>query len=377
MVEIMEKKRKIVPDMKEIYYSYGRLPYELLYNILLKLPTLSLLTCKCVSKSWLSLVQDLRFIATFEAKFQPKKPLEWEIKDGPKLEVYSVDENGAATTMGRYRPSALISDTRYSNGLVCVYNKKEFRLDVLDLTTEVLIQLPQQQHFLFDSGEFGFEFGVDLCARKHKVLSWMEYKDSNFRPSNFQVLIFEENNTSSWKLLQNTPQNLPYLGQSETTANGSIFWFCFNLIVSFNLSTEKFRIIERPDMMNTLNFRLRMFGFEGGLCLIEQPVPMSKDTNKEKLKAHFDIRAMWMLKDIETSGWVKMKDITLPFELKPKDLCHCSFFSARSNELLIGSTGCGRVLFVYSFLTQQFSRINVTEFSELNTAGVKESCREV
>jgi|UniRef100_A0A2N9I026 F-box interacting protein len=50
--------------MSDRYVSYDFLPVEIVTNILLRLPTKSLITCICVCKTWKSLIQNPNFIST-------------------------------------------------------------------------------------------------------------------------------------------------------------------------------------------------------------------------------------------------------------------------------------------------------------------------
>ncbi|KAF5178910.1 F-box and associated interaction domains-containing protein [Thalictrum thalictroides] len=332
------------------------LPSDLLPEVLAKLPIKSLCRFKCVSKYVKCLIENPVFIDNIRPK---NTSINWAIDDGKDILIYSLDENGSLLKpVQLIRFESYLYDTRYCNGLVCYDNDNDFCL--CNLTTQELIKVKCDFTHI--------EFGFDPLSMKYKVLGWN--RDFNACISDCCVFTLEKN--SSWRQLRQVRSISPikWLGESEVTANGAVFWFNHGeegtRIISFNFATENFGIIKLPNMMSNKEEGLMstLFEFEGCLCLVEQ----RKCTLD---RCHLEIVNLWMLKDNDNNIWVSIvKNTILPMEgtclreqflgLLPMDIKEAQF-AGRNGEIMITTSDNKTVyIFLYSPLNGQLKRIKAS-----------------
>ncbi|XP_059632601.1 F-box/kelch-repeat protein At3g06240-like [Cornus florida] len=264
------------------------LPPDLLVSILLKLPAKSLLRCRCVSRSWLSLISQPQFI---------KNHLNLSIKSPTQnilLTTFDTNDWIYTANLGAFdnvivaqkldyildhKPHDLPQIIGSHNGLVCVIFNMIIQEElyclfyVSNLSTRVYKQieyfnLPHCANFHIHG--FGYDHSVD----DYKVLKGSEYG----------VYVYSLR-TDSWKkVVQDFPiksigGDFSYQGivkDSGTHLNGAIHWLCSITskrpltIVAFDLVDEIFRKIPLPDLSSVdfdrRTIKLEVFG--GCLCIL-------------------------------------------------------------------------------------------------------------
>ncbi|KAH7861973.1 hypothetical protein Vadar_033194 [Vaccinium darrowii] len=149
------------------------------------------------------------------------------------------------------------------NGLIClVHPTTRYEIHVCNPCTGEHIKIPPPVSMLDRPSDIVVGFGVIPMTNKYKVLAIVDFPiHSDFNHLQRKVFVYTLGDTT-WKPLQeNSP--VPRLGQSAWKAfvNGALHWVSnAQLIVSFNMETEKFKVIPRPELeLGRGSFSLRAF----------------------------------------------------------------------------------------------------------------------
>ncbi|KAL5712934.1 hypothetical protein ACHQM5_015056 [Ranunculus cassubicifolius] len=318
----------------------GRIPNDLLLEILSRLPIKSLCRFKSVSKSWQSEIQS-QFLIN---KTRPKAPFKWQIQDNRNLDYYSIGEDGNATLIHRYEHDDNINSVFNCKDLVSVfvYGSKP-QLKVINLATQEFVQMPygDEHCFRFGSSEY-VGIGFDPSCQKYKL-----YRTNSYGLISFQVFALENN--PSWKNvhMQRSPSGKPII-----YFDGSLYWNYSSMkLLSLSFITEEFSFIDLPADLPSYTSQCELFEFNKSLCLVHW---------RKKTWDSVEIIGMWMLKD--DHGWVSMmKNITLSLE-GIDFIVGCQFFGRNSEILIVvsGSLVAERYVYEYNILSGKFKKIKVT-----------------
>ncbi|KAH7859867.1 hypothetical protein Vadar_006448 [Vaccinium darrowii] len=147
------------------------------------------------------------------------------------------------------------------NGLIClVHPMKRYEICICNPCTGKHIKIPPLIGRRDIPGNIVIGFGVVPMTDKYKVLVIIDFRDSNFVLLRQEVFVYTLGDTT-WRLKGNN--SVLRLGQSACKAfvNGALHWVDnANHIVSFNMDTEEFDVIPRPELeLGRGSFSLRPF----------------------------------------------------------------------------------------------------------------------
>ncbi|KAF5204970.1 F-box domain containing protein [Thalictrum thalictroides] len=308
------------------------MPDDILVDILIRLPTKSLLRFKCVCKSWCSLIQDQTFIDTHcdhRGHEANKKNTNFRLMElcSSGFQFHSVDQRaGISTQIG---PSnRLYSSIGFShpytpscNGLFCFLAWTN-DLIVCNPMTNENVTLPRPT-FLegMQSSEkrlVRIGFGFDVISKKYKVVgcTLRHYLHS---PPKVEVLTLGDR---SWKIVNGGIMNPSRVLDKVVCLNGVLYWLSTpggRVIRSFDLGDEKFGVLSTPPSIRFSKTRHWLGDLEGCLCLIDH------DNN---------IVDLWVLTICSDKQEWDNQRIFLPIDSRPRFYP----FPVRKGEIMMQST---------------------------------------
>ncbi|KAL0457488.1 UNVERIFIED_CONTAM: F-box protein [Sesamum latifolium] len=286
--------------------SIPRLPDELIVEILTWLPVISVLRCRCVCKSWLSLISSPQFVRSHLRK----------TKQDPNYTHHRIMLNYHGDLMQCSFPSLLREpvidafDTDYSvlfpmesvwimgsfDGLICLAIDTK-GLFLWNPSTRVCKKLPDfgvNENFC----NFAFGLGFDKSSDDYKVVGVL-ISDRN--PYEVAVKVYSLK-SGQWKRIENF-QGRWLLDKAAIFAHGKLHWIAnydweFRSewkIVSLDLGTEEYGEVEMPNNVeNGLYSKL----WAAGECLY-------------LLCSHSSGEDMWIMDDygVGKGTWTKVASI--------------------------------------------------------------------
>lgn len=267
-----------------------RIPDDVYFNILTRLPLRTLLTSKSTSKRWLSLIENPIFTKVHSEQPQPGIYIfqRDDIYFDGNLRLHLIDREGVASCVSAFVIPQCHAKVAYCFGLLCFRTQINKTFLVCNPSTRGWLELPSTQCF---SATFGFGFS---SLRNEYVVVQLSYWDG------CQVFTI---GASSWRQIDSRPVNFNFYGESFFF-NGALHWNGHGMIISFDLETELFGAIPYPD--NQVGFFRDLHELEGCLCMISGLVVANQNV--------FDF---WMLKDYVNHVWVK-RSFELPLVIPKK-----------------------------------------------------------
>ncbi|KAL8466033.1 hypothetical protein ACS0TY_035230 [Phlomoides rotata] len=275
------------------------IPSELFREILLRLPTESLLRFRSVCKEWLRIIDDSSFVKAHRQNQLYTHTL--LVKNRSRLALYSfsLDSlnfiNNGPQMIDAIHIRRLIRPgfPRLCNGLILIKNRDNRRNWVIwnPLFKEFCeVEVPK---FNTASSLVKFAFGYDYDADDYKVV---RIDELFFRgKQEYQTLVYSLK-LGSWKKIEDFPcSSIRYcIGAGSTFFNGTLYWPLKHTIISLDLGTENYYQLPLPPVDITSQEFRELVAMDG--CLI---CSLENETRKT-----FD---GWMMKDngVEKS-WIKL-----------------------------------------------------------------------
>ncbi|CAH9120403.1 unnamed protein product [Cuscuta epithymum] len=258
------------------------IPLEVVADFLSRVPAMSLLRFRCVSKQWRSIIDSPEFIKmhlnrTLYTKSDRKLILR-------SCYLYSADFDGLDNTnVAHYvklehpcKPREVGTVFVGScHGLLCLDGGVEDKCILLwNPTTRKHFRLPpskfERPMESFCKRTMVFGFGYDKASDDYKVLRILQ---SYYMDSEVQVFSMK---SKAWRTIANFPYYLKYQSAPGVLVSGSLHWvvtkdpdtFMVNLIGAFDLETEEYRLVPQPDYpkKKSKNFHLNVVVLDGSLC---------------------------------------------------------------------------------------------------------------
>ncbi|KAK4259525.1 hypothetical protein QN277_005848 [Acacia crassicarpa] len=239
------------------------LPHEIISSILKRLPVKSLLRFRCVCKDWNDLFKTSLFIKEHLHHSSHHR--------GPSLllqcgySTFSMLDSDKKTLLPPSAPS--VNQPVYiigsSYGLVCLQHSFQLRVSgslfLWNPSTREVQCVPQIKNNHFCRIAFGFSRVVN----DYKIVKIFDYK-----PAEVYSL-----STGSWKKVEFINRKLlkgvGFLGSFAAT-DQAIYWLSYHNqidILSFDLATEVFTFIPRPDVQY-IHRHIRLIAYENKLALL-------------------------------------------------------------------------------------------------------------
>ncbi|CAI9100453.1 OLC1v1037563C1 [Oldenlandia corymbosa var. corymbosa] len=232
-------------------------PDELMLEILTRLPGKQLGKCKCVCKSWQSLIGGPVFMDIYRNR-QRRLILYSALR--PRESLYS-RLSCFSSTLGRLKESteefSCLSElqikpfycTQAVNGLMCII-ENDCRISVYNICTGQLMSVPEPNDCGSDTRST-FHFGYDPVSKVYKLIRLM--CSGNSRLTQVEVINLRPSNSSAtWRKLDNDACDLSdfrYLVSQFLFTDDGFLWFLSGLdsLFSFDLNKEKFKRIKLPE----------------------------------------------------------------------------------------------------------------------------------
>ncbi|XP_058083401.1 F-box protein At3g07870-like [Magnolia sinica] len=287
------------------------LPTDIIINILSRLPVKTLSRLRCVSPLWRTLISTPHFLSTHHdrAAEQPSSLFSTRgqyQRDGSFIiHISSVDHKGTVQKTFTKKVSSVVHSLQSYASLACLIGTGH--IYICNPSTEEFITLPQASRGAFH-GMDGVGFGYSSSAKQYKVVHlFYSYSGHEIADDQVECEVFtlgcEE---SSWKRIKNCPYHVYF--NPPPFVEGSLHWVIHDyyhnsydeVILSFDLDREEFRVIPHPECCSTPDYYrslLRLVELRGCLCVVK-PTQPSK-------------HSIWMLKDYKNGTWVKEYNLDL------------------------------------------------------------------
>uniref|UniRef100_A0A2N9HXQ6 F-box domain-containing protein n=1 Tax=Fagus sylvatica TaxID=28930 RepID=A0A2N9HXQ6_FAGSY len=290
--------------------SYDFLPVEIANDILLRLPTKSLITCICVCKTWKSLIQNPTFISThlhLSINNNNNHHLLFGFGSWPQ-ESYALhnDDDDDCTQHTRFDFPLLVPElgplngylslVGTCNGLICFFNElSSYEIDTFFLWNPCVrrfVILPSPNVTLRTHGELvrfiGFGFGFDAKTKDYKVVRLVTYWDNPNIPSDRPVV--EVYSLATWRM----ENGCCFASHMRTGAYDAHYF-----ILAFDLGDEVFREILLPEELSYTRL----------LCFREVFIPLPRGFRRNgEVVLIVDDEGKHVSMDLENQ---KMKDLML------------------------------------------------------------------
>ncbi|KAK9285171.1 hypothetical protein L1049_024357 [Liquidambar formosana] len=311
--------------------SILQIPDVILIDILSKLPTKTILSCRCACKSLRNVISDPDFvkihllraptsllIPTSERNLYLAEVDEWEIGSVFQLNTHGLD---------LYEKRVIVQHS--CNGLICLCdeetNKSQFSIWNPILGEYAFLPQAERGSSCKVSG-----FGYSPSTNQYKVLRVFQHK--GIPKAEIYTLGMD-----SWRSIGDAPY-LNGWSSSNTLLNGALHWIIWDerddlrSICSFDIGDEKFRTIPSPpwteqNQQHRCNrFKVKLGVHEGCLYLCNVSIGDQFD--------------MWILKDYGVEEhWIKASDHE-KLKIQPMlDCSHIRLLKFLSNQEIMHLSG--------------------------------------
>ncbi|GJX80866.1 F-box associated domain containing protein [Tanacetum coccineum] len=232
------------------------IPQDIITDILHRLPAKSLGQFRRVSKNWLSLLSQPKFIKTHRNIFKRNHLIFISLD----YALYSVPvDNHEAVS----RPIKLDISAYYGscNGLVFMSTCCG-TLIILNPTTKEFVEFPG--HMMINDGDVDtmYGFGYDSVTDDYKVVTISYFHNYYLiAPHDNMIVHVYSLNSNTWRQVSDSPYRLDYGNLlNGVYVNGFLHWIANNgshgIIVAFSLSDEKFSEVASPGLSNEGDIRM-------------------------------------------------------------------------------------------------------------------------
>jgi len=238
----------------------NHLPQEVITEILLQLPVKTLLRCKCVCKSWLSMISDPHFATSHFHKFAASPRLLFFDYDAPDaltidFHAYLHDDSASSLSPDFLHPQSVPEIGGSCRGFLFLRCYRDFY--IWNPSTSVRKQIPVSNSNKY-SVKLLYGFGYDLLTDDYIVVV-ESYKCGYRKMSSIDLEIFSLR-ANEWKQIE-LDSDLPYRNPANSEGgpkvgsflNGSIHWLVYNyetemnVIIAFDLKEMTMSEIALPD----------------------------------------------------------------------------------------------------------------------------------
>ncbi|CAH8387217.1 unnamed protein product [Eruca vesicaria subsp. sativa] len=324
---------------REICKSH-ELPFELVMEILTRLPTKSLMRYKSVSKLWLSLICS-RYFTDRCLKVSSSSPsiYMWSFKnillsssspsDSTTMSSFVIDQDLTIPAMEGYSVSQVF------RGLMCFINGPSAK--IYNTATRQLVTLPDiiAEHHK-DKELFMYHIGHDPVHDQYKVLCTVSTGQEGMGPykSEHWVLLLGGDGSSRWRKISSPCQ--PHLPLTQRLSiNGRVYYLAWvhvfrSVLVSFDIRSEEISIFQELNDHVFYYEDTALIEYGGRVAILDHFV-------YEKKKGEMEL---WVMDDTKKTIW----STYIRFAMDPSQLHLLSGIRLRLS--LQGTTRNGEVILV-------------------------------
>ncbi|XP_022728401.1 F-box protein At3g07870-like [Durio zibethinus] len=247
------------------------LPQEIVLDILSRLPIPTLVQSKSVCRAWRSLIRDPVLVNNHFWRMVENDPsfilqTDHPVQNQLYFGDFSTDRNDGdvITTKLSMPPELNFHLVSSCNGLLCLrVSRGSFGLSIYNPLTGDYTELPKLTKPGYHEGVLGF--GFDPTAKEYKVVE-ISYdrrpRSILLRPRGAASTSIEAAvhiltiGNPKWRYLGTMPFHL-MSQRSQVLVNGQLHWVSYpdrckatNLIIAFDLTTERFQEVPGPDCIN-------------------------------------------------------------------------------------------------------------------------------
>jgi F-box interacting protein len=253
------------------------LPYDVVFDILTRLPVKSLVRFRCVSKSWNSIITSPDFITTHLNRPKSLSNNKGYLLYVPKSDNYyaqnlciDVYSDRTLTHISRFQVPFSAYMVGFCNGMFCLRNH---RYNVLYLWNPSIrkFKMISTPHLIHPSVPVAIGLAYHSQNNDFKILRIVLARGYNAPPAEVEVYSLS---TDSWRRFVISLGSIDYIGlQPSLFFNGALHSIAWSRnrksILSFDVNDERFREIMLPQNYEDDILDLTMFGlavFKGSLA---------------------------------------------------------------------------------------------------------------
>ncbi|XP_047943201.1 F-box protein At5g65850-like [Salvia hispanica] len=281
--------------MKQNFFRY--LPSEILIDILLGLSLENIATCKCVCKSWLSLIETDYFSKSHLSKSAPVLVVSIPSTNSNWFNVFKLEEKPKRKpnpiTKFDFPQASTIQGS--SNGLLLLKNPFRDHLYVCNPITREFVELRGR---LTRPREDCYGIGVSRISGQHKVVY--------LNPTYDGCHVYTLESGSSWRRVEGVIPSFDCCHSSVAAfVSGNLYWFVSKFrkppyVCCFDLETECFSTFSPPiECLKRNNVN------KGMLCTLGDCLCFCDD--EPEFKGDY-YHVIWLLKEYELveKSWCKV-----------------------------------------------------------------------
>ncbi|XP_057430753.1 F-box/kelch-repeat protein At3g23880-like [Lotus japonicus] len=239
------------------------LPFDLVVEILCRLPVNSLLQFRCVCKSWNSLISDPKFAKNhlhcsppdftrhhlMGSDIEDEDSYNYRLKAYPLISVFNAVPSAATHLEYPLIYTRIIDEIVGScNGIVCVANRQGGFAVFWNPSTRRFKKSPPLQNPRIPGSYTVYGFGYDHFADSYKVVAVLCYKSGDDGLCKTQVKVHTLG-TNCWRMIQDFPSCAPV--QSAIFVSGKLNWLAnqseSRLIISQDMGKECYQQLLLPN----------------------------------------------------------------------------------------------------------------------------------
>lgn len=301
------------------------LPFDIICDILVRLPVKSLVLFKCVCKSWHSLIESSNFIKShhkYSLETNSNLSLIFALKDPKHSDEIELSQlhgifrspglhESSQTSLGSilylplpvaiYDYCGVIYDhcrVRFvgsSNGLICI--RSWFCLALTNPSTRMLKVVPYYDYNSPDRERMVcYGFGYDSRGDDYKIVGMLAF-----------FVVLYSLRTQSWRELRYRGQCPSRDGANAVLVNGRLHWTLphWGSVLSFDLHDEEWHEVPLPEYHHVDNFECVQLSVLDGCLCVTYSIRSSSSCNE--IVSH-----VWVMKEYGVKeSWTKL--FTFPF----------------------------------------------------------------
>ncbi|KAH0637456.1 hypothetical protein KY289_037371 [Solanum tuberosum] len=322
------------------------LPQELIVEIFLWLPVMSLMRFRCVSKFFDALVLDSDFTHVHHLRSMTRDG-GTRFLMGKAEDLYAVDLNkDGNTSRWNFDRHDQYFNGPCVNGSYCIWKYDKEPVRIFNPSIRKMIVLPYQRknsHSI--KSLYYYSLGYEPVEKKYKVL--MQVHNSSGLAQSFILTLSID---KLWREIKDSINFFPCYSMKVCSIKGFIYMMDYskNSIVAFDLRAENFRVIGLGDDIRKNIFDYDLIEVKGKIALLDC---WGSFTGRNDL---------WILENFEKEEW-KSHGIHIPSQwkdvediLKPKYGPPQGFCDSRDGEIIFIAVK-NNILFCYFYDVEKIS----------------------